>query len=100
MAVSDRYLLRTDAQAAAFRRRFREDALAVAMRSMEAWFQRLPLFEWVPFRPEPSREEIVTGLLCLLYIDGRINLTFSSDMRFLQRGALSPEEYHKWVQSK
>ena len=100
MAVSDRYLLRYDAQARAFRRRFREEALVRAMRSIEVWFQNLPLFEWVPFRPEPGKEELIIGLLCLLYIDGRINLTFSSDMRSLQRGALSPEEYHKWVQSK
>lgn len=66
---------------------------------VEEWFQGLPLYEWVPLHPRPGEEAAFVRLLCLLYIDGRINLTFSRDMDAVMRGALTDQEHEAWCES-
>lgn len=63
-----------------------------------AWFQSLPLWEWVPLPYMDERTaKAVIGLLCILYIDGMINLTFNSEVTKVQRGHLTDEEYEEYV---
>lgn len=96
MFAWEAYLLRTERQKADFLARF---SLIVGQNAatLEAWFGRLPLYEWVQFKPPVGKEEIVIGILCLLYLDGRINMSFSRDLRFIRREAASVEEYEAWA---
>lgn len=92
------YLLRTTEQYDAFRRlhpenRQREEALA-------AWVQEMPLYEWVRVTWRPGQEQATIGLLCCLYLEGRINISFSRDMDYIRHEALSMEEYQDWARKR
>lgn len=89
-------MLRTVCQEKEFRERYAAIILARAS-AIEAWFNSLPLFTWVPLRIRPDEEEVAVGILCLLYIESRICLTFSSDLSHIQRGTRSIEEYRAWI---
>lgn len=80
----------------AFRRRYAE-IIAAKSPAVISWFRALPLYEWVPLRIRSGEEEILIGLLCLLYQDGIINMSFSSDMCCIRHEAGSPEEYREWL---
>lgn len=98
MPKSPSYLLRTEAQVAAFRERC-GPVIASSSEALEKWFNKLPIYQWVQFKPPAGEEWIITGILCLLYLEGRINITFSKGMDYIQRGALSPEEYQEWAKA-
>lgn len=95
MSVPETYLLRTRTQADGFRAQYKE-IIEKNAPALEKWFNTLPLYEWVQYKPPAGKEMIVTGILCILYLEGRINLTFSSDMERIQRGARTDEEYQEW----
>lgn len=99
MTTNDAYLLRNERDRAAFIERF-DPVIRKNAAALEAWFGRLPLYEWVQFKPPAGKEEIVIGILCLLYLEGRINLSFSRDLRFIPREAASVEEYDAWGDEK
>ena len=96
MACIIPYLLRTRSQLESFRQRH-EALIRERGPAMREWFQGLPLYEWVPFRCRIGQEEATVGLLCHLYWEGEINLTVSRDGAYIQRGALSEEEYRQWA---
>lgn len=93
---NDAFLLRYTWQTEAFRSRY--DAFIRKNRgAFLEWWGRLPLYEWValPFEGETLPTGI--GLLCLLYIDGEVNLAFNSSVTAVQRYAASDEEYNEYI---
>ncbi len=96
MSQREKYLLRTAGQEQEFREKFTA-VIETRAAAIEAWFNALPLFIWVPLRIRPLEEAVAVGLLCLLHIDGRICLTFSSDLSHVRRGTHSMEEYRAWI---
>lgn len=97
MTCATPYLLRTQAQIDAFKERhaalIREKGPELAR-----WFNGLPLYRWTRLQLRTGQEEATVGLLCILYLQGDINITFSRDGDYIQREALSPEEYQEWAQ--
>lgn len=92
------YLLRTQAQIDAFRANY-ADIIKEKGETMREWFNRLPLYEWTRLQCRPGQESVTVGLLCHLYIEGQINITFSRDGDYIQRGALTQEEHEEWIKS-
>lgn len=90
------YLLRTQAQIDAFRESHGE-LIRVKSDPMASWFNGLPLYQWVRLQCRPGEEAATVGLLCILYLDGRINISFSRDGEYIRREALDPEEYQAWT---
>ena len=97
MAARSAYLLRTESQISAFRDKYAR-IIADRGQAVADWFNALPLYQWVPLKIRTGEEEVVIGLLCILYIDGRINITFSPDMWRIERGALSESEHQNYVE--
>lgn len=58
------------------------------------WFQSLPMWEWVPlpYMTEKMAKAVI-GLLCILYIDGLINLTVNKEVTQVLRGPLTEDDY-------
>lgn len=90
------YLLRTQRQIDAFRERH-ADLIRDKGPALAEWFNRLPLYEWKRLQCRPGQEEAMTGLLCHLYLTGEINITFSRDGEYIQRGVLKDDEYQDWA---
>lgn len=56
------------------------------------------MFEWVPLPiMNDKMARAVIGLLCILYIDGDINLTVNNEVSKVYRGPLSEEEYNDYI---
>ncbi len=94
----ERYLLRTPSQVMAFRERYARtiDSRAEAFR---AWVRSLPMMEWYPLLIRPGNEELSIGIICILYIDGQICISFSEDMQFIRNEPLDDEEYRQWTET-
>lgn len=92
------YLLRTGRQTAMFRTRYARfiEARSGAFRS---WVRSLPLMEWSPLVIREGQEESVIGILCILYIEQKICISFSEDMQFIRNEPLDASEYQKWSDS-
>ena len=90
-------LLRYKWQAEAFRNRYGA-FIEKNTDAFLAWWDRLPLYEWVslPFNGNAVMEAGI-GLLCLLYIDGIINLSFNETVTSVMREALTEDEYRTWA---
>lgn len=99
MRASQVLLLRTQAQADAFRKKYGAEYARQADR-LAQWFNGFPLYTWVSYDPPDGREEFLTGALCLLHQEDRINITFKQDMTAVERGALSLEEYDAWAKTR
>lgn len=95
--MREKFLLRHDWQISAFRSRHRE-FIAKNSGPILDWFRKLPLYQWVPLNVPESRMEEVIGTLCLLYIDGQINLCVNHGVTHIQRFANSDEEYEEYLQ--
>ena len=61
------------------------------------WFLKLPLYEWVRLPFQETKMEAGLGLLCLLYIDGEINLCVDKTVTHIQRFANSDKEYEEYI---
>ena len=94
----ERYLLRTTSQVMAFRERYARtiDSRAEAFR---AWVRSLPMMEWYPLLIRPGSEELSIGIICILYIDGQICISFSEDMQFIRNEPIDDEEYRQWTET-
>ena len=94
----ERYLLRTPSQVMAFRERYAMtiDSRAEAFR---AWVRSLPMMEWYPLLIRPGNEELSIGIICILYIDGQICISFSEDMQFIRNEPIDDEEYRQWTET-
>lgn len=91
-----RYLLRTQAQIGAFRLRFGE-AVKRNAKAYTDWINSLEYFEWTPVVCRPEHEEFVTGLICLLYIDGEVNISFDNTATKVQNEPRTEEEMLAWM---
>lgn len=94
----ERYLLRTPSQVLTFRERYTRtiDSRAEAFR---AWVRSLPMMEWYPLLIRPGNEELSIGIICILYIDGQICISFSEDMQFIRNEPIDDEEYRQWTET-
>ena len=91
------YLLYTESEIAMFREQY-AGFIEKYGEQYRQWFQRLPMFEWVPLPyMNDKMARAVIGLLCILYIDGLINLTVNSAVSKVYRGPLSEEEYNEYI---
>jgi len=94
--MREQYLLRTDWQIKAFRNRYAKFIQNNHDRFLE-WFLKLPLYEWVRLPFQETKMEAGLGLLCLLYIDGEINLCVDKTVTLIQRFANSDKEYEEYI---
>lgn len=94
--MMEQYLLRTDWQIKAFRNRYAKFIQNNHDRFLE-WFLKLPLYEWVRLPFQETKMEAGLGLLCLLYIDGEINLCVDKTVTLIQRFANSDKEYEEYI---
>lgn len=88
------YILRTRAQAEHFRERH-ASIVRARHRVYVKWIRCLPLLTWVPYlsQVEEKDQEAVIGLICLCYLDGVVNITFSRDFRMIRRDPDSYEDF-------
>ena len=94
----ERYLLRTPSQIRSFRLRYAR-LLEARSSVFLNWVRSLPLMEWSPLLIRQGYEEQTIGILCILYIDGQICISFSEDMQFIRNEPLDDEEYRKWSET-
>ena len=94
------YLLRTQHEIALFREQY-AGFIQKYGEKYRQWFQRLPMCEWVPLPcMNDKMSRAVVGLLCILYIDGHINLTVNNEVSEVYRNPLSDEEYQEYINQK
>ena len=94
------YLLRTQREIALFREQY-AGFIQKYGEQYRQWFQRLPMCEWVPLPcMNDKMARAVIGLLCILYIDGHINLTVNNEVSEVYRNPLSDEEYQEYINQK
>lgn len=94
--MPERYLLRYEWQI----RAFRENHAAFIQKNEERilkWFLGLPLYRWVRMPFDARSAEAGIGLLCLLYVDGKINLCIDRTVTYCQRFANSDKEYEEYI---
>ena len=94
------YLLRTQREIALFSEKY-AGFIQKYGEQYRQWFQRLPMCEWVPLPyMNDKMARAVIGLLCILYIDGHINLTVDNEVSKVYRNPLSDEEYQEYINQK
>lgn len=91
-----RYLLRTDLAINEFRKRH-----AKLLRDYSAayiqWINSLPLMEWTRLTIPEGYGEYIIGLICCLYDEGSVNITFSHTCTSIRRDPANDEEYRQWL---
>lgn len=91
------YLLYTQSEIALFREQY-AGFIQKYGEQYRQWFQRLPMFKWVPLPyMNDKTARAVIGLLCILYIDGHINLTVNNEVSMVFRGPASEEEFNDFI---
>ena len=97
----DGFLIRTDVQEAEFRERYRQFILR-HYEEYTRWIDSLPLCTRTPYLAGVPDKAVpaVIGLICLLHIDGRVNIQFSEDMTKISRQPASLEEWEAWCDSQ
>lgn len=98
MQDSGKYLLRTRSQADSFREKHR-DALRQYAGAYRRWIRSLPFMVWTPLRLREDEMEVVIGIICMLYIDGYVCISFSDDMRFIRNEPLDDAEMKQWMKA-
>lgn len=86
------FLIRTNGQAEGFKARY-GDYVSSSAAQMEQWVKALPMGRWFEVGTSSKAAEGVIGLLCLLYADGRINVTFNRQATAIRRDPESLEEF-------
>lgn len=90
------YLLYYPSQIEAFRKNHAAELKNNAA-AYRRWILSLPLMEWVPLILTPGAEEVSIGIICVLYVDGYINISFHASMTKIVRCPMSEEEMTKWM---
>lgn len=94
------YLLETPAQISAFRKKY---ARVIQVRGpvWVKWISSLRWMEWTRLTIPEGREEEIIGLICILYIDGYVNICFNdgdnSEYYAIRRVPASEEENNEWI---
>lgn len=89
------FLLRYTWQTERFRTDYADFIAKYSGKYLE-WFLSLPLYEWVAIPWKGKQLEPSIKILCLLYIEGKIQLCFNNTVTAVQREALTPEEFQQW----
>lgn len=95
------YFLRTKAQIEDFRRRYAR-FIAAEGENYVRWVQGFPLCEWVDYlKGVPEKNiPVLVGMLCHLYLSGRIYITFHDTQPLVCRDPSSEKEWNAWVASQ
>lgn len=96
--MPERYLLRYEWQIQEYRKRFASFIERNSDNFLD-WFLKLPLYQWVRMPFTEKTAEAGIGLLCLLYIDGKINLCIDRTVTYCQRFANSDKEYQEYIET-
>lgn len=94
-----RYLLNTDREIQEFRMRHAR-LLRDYSSQYAAWIRSLPLMEWTPLRLPKGQEGAVIGLICCLYVEGSVNITFSNTCTSIRRDPANEDEYQQWLDER
>lgn len=94
----EKYLLRQRYQYDAFKLKW---AKLIELKADEyvKWIDSLPFMEWIPLLMKPQEEEPVIGLICMLYWDKRINITFQRGCTHIQHVPKNDEEELAWMKA-
>ena len=94
------YLLRTDAEVAAFMARY-AGFIEKHADAYVSWIDSLPFCEKVPYLVDVPERAVpaVIGLICLLHDTRQVNIQFSEDMMKVSRQPRDFEEWKEWVET-
>lgn len=93
------YLLYTRSQYDAFRIE-NETLIRERRQAFKEWILGLPWMKWVPLQFRSEQEaRIVIGLICLLYWEKEVNISFSNDMRCVRNEPRNEEEMLAWMKA-
>ena len=88
------YLLHTAEDIAAFRAKY-GDFIREHLDEYAAWFVRsFPMGEWVPCPVSAGKPDLIIGMLCLLFQEGRIAMSVKWDRGCTRicRGPMTPAD--------
>lgn len=90
------YLLYTPRQIFAFRIRYAK-YIAEQSDAYSLWINRFPTREWMDYLAGVPEQNIpvVIGVICILYIDGRINIDFNDSATRIRRN-FTDEEFERY----
>lgn len=94
----EKYLLRYKSQRDDFREKYKEQLRQYAG-AYRRWIWSLPMMEWVPLQLRPEEEEVVIGIICILYCDKFVCISFSNDMRCIRNEPMNEEEMLAWMKA-
>lgn len=99
MPEREKYLLRYRYQYDAFRKE-NEALLRERSQAFKDWVLSLPWMKWVELRLRTEQEaRAVIGIICVLYWDKEINISFSNDMRCIRNEPRNEEERIAWMKA-
>ncbi len=96
MLDNSSYLLRNDDQVRNYLERYGSFFRRAADEWM-AWIAKLDFGVRVPLDLEPGWEEAVIGMLCVLYRNRQINITFNRTATAIRRDPADMDEYNRWI---
>ena len=90
------YLLYTSRQIFAFRIRYAK-YIAEQSDAYSLWINSFPAREWMDYLAGVPEQNIpvVIGVICILYIDGRINIDFNDSATRIRRN-FTDEEFERY----
>lgn len=93
------YLLRRQAEYDAFRDSY-EKLIRERRQAFKDWVLGLPMMQWVPLRFRSDKEaRFVIGLVCVLYWEKEVNISFSDDMSCIRNEPRTEEETLAWMKA-
>ena len=96
------YLLHTAEDIAAFRAKY-GDFIRDHLDEYEGWFVRhFPLNEWTACPVSAGKPDLIIGMLCLLFQEGRIAMSvrLEKGRTMIRRGFRSEAERDAWYESR
>ena len=89
-----KYLLYSQQQITDYKQNYR-DFINRKGQAYARWVNSLPFWEWTPLTLPEGQEEAIIGLLCLLHLNGYINMTIkiNETCTAIQRNPLTAQEY-------
>lgn len=93
----EKFLLRTESQRLGFRVRYAR-YISDQSDAYVSWISRMPAREWIDYLsgvPEVNIP-VVIGILCILYVDGRIDINFNNSATRIRRNWTDEEREAFW----
>lgn len=94
------YLLYTTAEEEEFRKEF-SVFIAKMRAAYQEWINGLPMWEWIRFLDNVPEDKwrLVTGMICIVYIEGLVNISVSNDGFSIRREPRNEKE-HEYLMKK